>query len=59
MPKRKQPPLKPEEQFKRFVEIAREIGVDESGNEFEKAFREVVPPKATRKVKAGGPSKRG
>ena len=41
MPKRKEPPLPPKEQFKRFVETAREHGVDETGKEFERAFKKV------------------
>lgn len=45
MPKRKEPELDPKEQFKRFVETAREHDVDESGKEFERAFKKVVPPK--------------
>jgi hypothetical protein len=45
MPKRKDPPLKPKEQFKRFLEAAREHEIDESGKEFERAFKKVVPPK--------------
>ena len=43
MPKRKEPELKPKEQFKRFVETARKIEVDESGKEFERMFKKVVP----------------
>lgn len=39
MPKRKEPELDPKEQFKRFVETAKEHGVDESGKPLEKAFR--------------------
>lgn len=53
MPKRKKPELKPEEQFERFVETARKLGADETGKEFEKAFKafsrpteKVVNPKA-------------
>jgi len=46
-PKRKPP--KPQAasavQHKRFVEAAREIGADETGAEFERAFRKIVPPK--------------
>jgi hypothetical protein len=34
------------EQAKRFVAMARELGVDESGGAFEKAFKKVVPAKA-------------
>jgi hypothetical protein len=51
VPKRKQPELKPKEQFKRFVETAREIEVDESGKEFERVFKKVVPPKRDAKEK--------
>jgi hypothetical protein len=50
MPKRKDPPLPPKEQFKRFVEAAREHEVDESGKEFERAFEAVVPPKRPQKA---------
>jgi hypothetical protein len=32
-------------QAERFIEAAREIGVDESGKEFEKALRKIVPSK--------------
>jgi hypothetical protein len=32
-------------QSERFIEAAREIGVDESGKEFEKALRKIVPSK--------------
>ena len=45
MPKRKEPELDPKEQFKRFVETAHDLGVDESGKEFERAFKKIVPPK--------------
>ena len=45
MPKRKKPELKPQEQFKRFVETAKKHEVDESGKDFEKAFKKAVPPK--------------
>jgi hypothetical protein len=34
-----------EKQFERFVETARELGVDESGKEFEDAFKKVAQPK--------------
>lgn len=49
MPQRKKPEEKPNEQFKRFVETAREHGVDETGKEFEKAFKKVVPRKEKKK----------
>lgn len=34
-----------EEQSARFIEAAREIGVDESGKEFERALSKVIPKK--------------
>ena len=52
MPKRKRPDEKPEEQFKRFVETAREHGVDESGKPLDEAFDRVktrAPPPDRRK----------
>ena len=45
MPKRKEPELTPQEQFKRFVETAHEHGVDESGKEMERAFKRLAPKK--------------
>ncbi len=45
MPKRKEPPLPPKAQFKRFVEAAREHEVDESGKEFERTFARVAKRK--------------
>lgn len=33
------------EQSERFIKTAREIGVDESGKEFEAALRRIVPPR--------------
>lgn len=52
MPKRKEPELTPKEQFKRFVETAREHEVDETGEEFEKAFKKIVPPQKHQRAKA-------
>ncbi|MEP0313239.1 hypothetical protein [Hyphomonas sp.] len=40
---------KEKSQRERFIEAAREIGVDESGETFERAFGLIVPPKAGRK----------
>ena len=51
MPKRKEPELTPEEQFKRFVKTAREREVDESGKEFEKTFDKIMNPKTQTKTK--------
>ena len=41
MPNKKEPELDPKEQFKRFIEVAHEHGVDESGKEMERAFRKL------------------
>ena len=48
MPKRKEPELTPKEQFRRFVETAREHDVDETGKEFERAFKEIVSTRKKR-----------
>ena len=48
MPKRKEPELDPKEQFKRFKEAAKKAGVTESEEEFERAFKKIVPPKKGR-----------
>lgn len=45
MPKRKKPELTPEEQYKRFKEAAKEAGVTESEEEFERTFKKVAPQK--------------
>lgn len=45
MPKRKEPELDPKEQFKRFQKTAKEVEVDQSGNEFEAAFKKIALPK--------------
>lgn len=46
-PKRKppKPQASSKAQHARFVEAAREAGADETGKEFERAFRKIVPPK--------------
>jgi hypothetical protein len=57
MPKRKRPEEKPEDQFKRFVEAAKEQGVDEHVDALDAAFREIakrpVTPKASRPRPSG------
>ena len=58
MPKRKEPELTPEKQFKEFVKTAREHGVDETGKEFEKAFDKVSTPKGRDKGKLDTKSSR-
>jgi hypothetical protein len=50
MPK-KQLELSDKEQSERFKETAREIGADESGKEFERAFKKLVPVKKPVKEK--------
>lgn len=39
MPKRKEPELTPAEQFKRFKETVKELGVDDSGKPLDEAFK--------------------
>lgn len=53
MPKRKEPELDPKEQFKRFVETAKELGVDESGKELEQAFKKVTQDRPRKKPTDG------
>ena len=45
---------KDKKQSKRFIDKAREIGADESAEAFERAFKEVVPPKKRQKAKSTG-----
>ena len=54
MPKKKQPELTPSEQYKRFKEAAKEAGVTQSEEEFERAFRGVVKAKTGRKAQKRG-----
>lgn len=42
-PKKKRAKLTDKEQSERFKETARELGVDESGEEFEEAISRVLP----------------
>ena len=46
MPARKPRPPDEKPQRERFIETAREVGASEDPKEFERAFREVVKPKA-------------
>ena len=34
-------------QFERFVETARKLGVEEVGQEFDDAFKQIIPPKVS------------
>ena len=45
MPPKKKPPPDDKEQSRRFVETARELEADETGEAFERAFKKAVPPK--------------
>jgi hypothetical protein len=49
MPRKPNPPRDDPEQSKRFIEGAREIGTDESPEEFERVFKRVVRKAAVRK----------
>lgn len=51
MPRKKNPDLSPEEQRRRFEEAAKAIQADESGQEFEKAFKKAVPPASKKSTK--------
>ncbi|MGE3783266.1 MAG: hypothetical protein AB7H71_11045 [Alphaproteobacteria bacterium] len=44
-PKRQNPEQDDPEQSKRFVETARQIEADETGEVFRRAFAKIVPPK--------------
>lgn len=48
--KPKQNPISQTEQSKRFIEAAREAGVDESENALEKIVREIAPKKPIKKA---------
>jgi hypothetical protein len=43
--KQRKPKLSDKRQFKRFKETARKLGVDENEENFERAFKKIVPPK--------------
>lgn len=45
--KKKDLPSKPSSEFER---VAREIGADETGEAFERAFGKIVPPKRPQKL---------
>jgi hypothetical protein len=49
--KKAKPKLSDKEQSERFEETARQLGVDESGKHFEKAFQKIVNQKS--KVPSG------
>ena len=45
MPKRREPELTPEEQYKRFKQAAKDAGVTTDEKEFERAFKTVAKQK--------------
>jgi hypothetical protein len=51
MPKRKKPAETPEEQFERFKEAARTLGVDDTGKSLDDTFKRLSNQKET----SGGP----
>lgn len=53
MPKKKEPSKDEKPQSQRFIDAARESGADESGDEFERAFKKVVPKKPKRRESGG------
>lgn len=54
--KKKRTPFKPDDakQSQRFVETAKKLDVDESGEAFSRTFKSVVKPKQRRLSKSGG-----
>jgi hypothetical protein len=42
MPRKPKPPPDDPEQSKRFIKAARELGTDETGKAFERAFKKVI-----------------
>ncbi len=49
MPKRKEPELTPAEQYKRFKEAAKRVGVTDKEEEFERVFKRVSQPQKPRR----------
>jgi hypothetical protein len=45
LPRKQKLPPDDQKQSQRFIETAREIGADETGEAFERAFKKIVPPK--------------
>lgn len=46
--KKAKPKLTDKEQSERFIETARELGVDEGGDKFKRTFEKIVPVKIRR-----------
>lgn len=49
MPAKKPPPQNEKSQKQRFIETARELGVDETGKKFEQALDRVLPAQSPKK----------
>jgi hypothetical protein len=45
------PKIKDKRQYERFIETARNLGCDESGEAFERTFEKIVPPKISPRSK--------
>jgi len=56
MPRKPSPPPDDPEQFKRFIEIAREVGADGTQEEFDKTFRKIAsrPPQRPKPDRSEG-----
>jgi hypothetical protein len=46
---KRKPKVTDKRQFERFVETARKLGVDESEDAFDRAFRKIIAPKQAHK----------
>jgi hypothetical protein len=53
MPAKKNP-MTEAERSRNFVETARKLGSDETGKEFERVFKKIVPPKKPKDVPKKG-----
>jgi hypothetical protein len=49
--KQKKPKKTDKQQFERFVETARKLGVNESMEDFQVKFRKIIPPKRASKAR--------
>lgn len=52
-PKHKPKPKRTDKaQYERFLAAARKLGVDETGESFERVFQKIVPPRTAAKAKS-------
>jgi hypothetical protein len=54
----KKPKLTDAERYKRFLDMAEEVGASEDTKDFDQAFTKVVPPKEAHQDHAGTPPRR-